>query len=314
MSINKAVLNGKTVYATGGEMLRGEEVRCPYCGARMHIHRFPGRDDYYFALNPNEQHTSVCQNYEGEKNAPVFKNKSPSEFIMKLSLMGVNERCGESFSTGTGERRNACCKEPNYEIKGFSSINQIIKAGVYYESPFEKTHENAEYRFIDYIIFDRWSRRFWKNDTLRYVGARIVDTRWLGSFSGNENKVLDEMKKTREIWCQTFWKTDGGFKSVRFCLDCSSCFEEINKKLFIGKLRTNGTYKAFVPKAEKLDVLIGANWISLNKNQCDNRCPIKRCAGCLGAYWGKCNSPKQVEIFLPNNLTKNKDKELNYFE
>ena len=27
----------------------------------------PERDDYYFALNPGDKHTSICQDYEGAK-------------------------------------------------------------------------------------------------------------------------------------------------------------------------------------------------------------------------------------------------------
>ena len=36
MAIRKALLNGKTVYAEQGEELRGAELTCIHCGAKMH--------------------------------------------------------------------------------------------------------------------------------------------------------------------------------------------------------------------------------------------------------------------------------------
>ena len=181
-------------------------------------------------------------------------------------------------------------------------------------SSFEKTFINSKYRYIDLVIFDKWARYIWNDEQLVTIGARVIDTRWLGSFSLNDpayNRVIGLMKKTREIWFSTFWRSQkGGYEEVRFCLDCSSCFGEVKNKLFTSGIHENGTYNEFAPKTgEKVDVLIGTRWAPMNKEQCKDKCPLNRkCERCLGAYWGKCDGPKRVEFFPVNELTKNKDR------
>ncbi len=65
MSLLKAKLDGETVYAEQGETLRGKDLRCPYCGARLKIRQFPERPEFYlFALKDGELHKSTeCQIY-----------------------------------------------------------------------------------------------------------------------------------------------------------------------------------------------------------------------------------------------------------
>ena len=100
MSIRKAMLYGEYVYADEGERLRNMHVVCLHCGAKMHIRKFPERDDYYFALNPGEKHTSICQDYEGAKEAPVITGESPDQLIDIIST--VSKSSGGRTSSGTG--------------------------------------------------------------------------------------------------------------------------------------------------------------------------------------------------------------------
>ena len=87
MSLLKAKLNGETVYAEQGETLRGEDLRCPYCGARLIIRHFPERPEYLFALKDGELHKSAdCKLYQKfSRNAPALINTSPEEFFAMLS-------------------------------------------------------------------------------------------------------------------------------------------------------------------------------------------------------------------------------------
>ena len=76
MSLLKAKLNGETVYAEQGETLRGEDLRCPYCGARLIIRHFPERPEYLFALKDGELHKSAdCKLYQKYAAKTVTKNK-----------------------------------------------------------------------------------------------------------------------------------------------------------------------------------------------------------------------------------------------
>lgn len=314
MSIRKARLNGKDVYSDLGEKLRGKNVICTNCGANMHIHKFPEREEYYFALNKGENHTSVCQYYEGDKDAPVITGESPDQLIDLMST--VNKSGGGTGTGGTGGTE--CTETPEdpkpYVPKKLTKLTQIIKTGVYDEHPFEQTFSGSQYRFIDFVIFDKWARYVWRGSELVPIGARIVDARWIGSFnfgaSGCE-KIIKDMKLTKEIWFRMFWKVDEKYVSCRFCLDCTSCFGEVKRKIFTSGIAGNGTYNDFVPKkGGKLDVLIATRWAPMNNEQCKEKCSWKKCDDCLGAYWGKCNTAKQTELFPADELTKNKEKKI----
>lgn len=317
MSIFRARLKGNAVSADDGEKLRGKDVVCINCGAKMHIHKFPGRDDYYFALNPGENHTStVCETYAGAKNAPVLtNNSSPDELIelwSNVSKPGKSDGTGGSGGTTSGSGTNPT---EDYKPKKITRLKQFIETGIYDENPFEKTYKDTDYRFIDYVIFDKWARYIWRDSKLINIGARIVDARWIGSFSFSEaekKRIISITKATKEIWLTMFWKVDKAYVYVRFCLDCTSCFSAIKKKVFTSGIDENGAYFDFAPKkGDKVDLLVGARWAPMNNEQCKEKCPLnKKCANCLGAYWGKCHTPKQVEPFPPDEFTKNKEKKI----
>lgn len=305
MSIRKARLNGEAVYSSQGEQLRGKDVVCMHCRAKMHIHKFPGKDDYYFALNPNEKHTSVCQHYDGTKDAPVLDGLTPASLIALLSTpkkQSTNKNGGRSNSVLKGNDSG----DKDYKPKKISSLAQIIKVGMYDVLPFEPAFEGTELKNIDFFIFDKWGELYW-NDRLIPIREKIIDARWLGSFSNSESRTVARMIKTHELWFEMFWIVDDTYTSVRFCLDASTCFAAIKKKLFTSGIRENDTYNDYVPKIDKLDVLIAARWAAMNKEQCSYKCPIKRCKGCLGAYWGKINTAKQIELFPADAMYKNQE-------
>ena len=310
MSIRKAKLDGKYVYADEGEKLRNMNVVCLNCGAKMHIRKFPERDDYYFALNPGEKHTSICQDYEGAKEAPVITGESPDQLIDIIST--VSKSSGGRTSSGTGSGLKEPAGGGDYSPKKLTKISQIIKTGMYDEDPQALTFHDSNYRFIDFVIFDKWGRYIWIDSELVDIGARIIDARWIGSFGSafNREQIIKHMKRTKEIWFKMFWKVGEDFRNVLFCFDCNACFSDIKtRKLFTSGINdVKGTYDDFVPRNEKLDVLIGARWAAMNKEQCRDKCPWKKCDGCLGAYWGRCNTAKQVELFPQEELTKNKEK------
>lgn len=303
--IPKAVINGKEVYALLGEKIRGEDLRCIYCNAKLHLQRFPEREDYYFALNPGEKHTSICQYYEN-KRMPVLKGCTPESFITKLCTPS-KEKCGGGNGGGNGGQVGGGPGLQQNLMSKMTSLNQMIKAGIYYENPFAPCFHKSKYRFIDFVILDKWAKYVWEKRDFCNIGLRIVDARWIGSFSGAENIAVADIKKNRRIWFQMFWKIEGTYRSVRFCLDVDECFKPIVKQLFVSKVRANGTFNEFSPKYEKMDLLIAANWGRLNKEQCREMCPIKKCEGCLGAYWGKARTDKQIEFFTTNDFTKNKE-------
>ena len=214
----------------------------------------------------------------------LTKGIAPSEFIRKLAP-AKNPRNG---------------RFPGNSAKNRLLLTHIIQSGIYDASPFEKVYPGSKYRCIDYVIFDKWARKVWK-DRLELIGPRIVGTRWLGSFGmpdASYRRLILHMLETREIWFSTFWKRDNVYRSVKFCLDCSDCFSAVKRKLFQPGMR-NGAYSEFLPKTgDKLDVLIGTSWgAMMEEDQCRRKCPWQKCEGCLGAYWGKCDGPKRVEPF-----------------
>ena len=218
------------------------------------------------------------------ESSPTFsRGMDPRSFIERLA---PSRRQGErKASTGT--------------LQNNLQLSYVIKAGIYNESPFDKVYADSKYRYIDYAIFDKWARKIWKSK-LVHIGPRIVGTRWLGSFGMSDasyRRLILHMLDSKEIWFSTFWRQDEQYMSVKFCLDCSECFSAVIRKLFQPGSR-NGTYTDFTPKkGDKLDVLIGTVWGAMNKEQCGEKCPWRKCEGCLGAYWGKCDGPKRIEAF-----------------
>lgn len=310
MSIRRAKSKyNEEVFAEQGEELRGKNVQCQFCGAKMHIHRFPGRQDYYFALNPGEKHEGLCKYYE-EKDAPILYGKSPESFITMLATIGgirVATETKNSNSTLDIKKEN----DDTYKPKAITSLRQIIKTGIYFMDADGRPYLNAEYKYLDYIIFGKWGKYIWKSQNLPYIGPRIVDVRWLGSMRLKHDlmkEVRDKFKKENELWFTLFWKVGESYRHVRFCFDCSECRNEIKKKIFKNNVRENATFDELGVKGDSgiLDALVAAYWGVMNKEQCREMCPLNPfgCEGCFGAYWGKCNSVKQIELFPVDELTK----------
>lgn len=321
MSIIEGWYNGRRVFADEGEVLRGKDILCIHCGAKMHLKRFPNETDrYYFALQNGEEHRSVCQAYDGKKSAPVLTNISPEELIAMLSK-NTEKRPGGGgggidITLPIGGEEDEPEDAP-FKLKRITQLIQLVKAGIYDEEPLDITYMGSNYRFLDFVIFDKWARHVWENKGLVKIGARIIDARWIGSLKYDPatlNRIINMMKEHKEIWLTMYWydiKTkENSF--VRFCLDVSDCYGEIKKKLFRGGVRSNGTYDEYKPKDEPLDVLVAAVFAMMGKDQCAEKCPLypRMCEKCRGGYWCKINSSKQILIFSANDLTKNKDKRI----
>ena len=244
------------VYASQGEVLRGKDILCLHCGAHMHIHKNPLKESFHFALNVGQIHKSVCAKYDGKKNAPILMN-SAEELIDMLSRIteGGPKGPGGTGGTGGGEGLNGSV-EP--VIRRITKLKQIIETGVYDVFPYDLTYSG--YRYIDLIIYAKWAKHVWKgNNNMVNIGARIVDVRWIGSFSYSPSirkKIIEYMDKTHDIWFSMFWRDNEKAKYVRFCLHCEESYRTVRNKLFKGGIRENNTFDPYVPKNDPLDVLI----------------------------------------------------------
>ena len=301
MSIRDGLMNGDPVYAIQGEELRGKNIFCKHCGARMHLTKYPLRDEYYFSCCPGEAHRAdVCRTFEAERDAPVLGDRSPEALI---ALLNMPTKSGKGGSGGASGGEGGTEEPEGYKLKGITKLKQIIKAGIFDENPYHTTFWGSKYRFLDFIIFQKWAKHVWKDTRLTNIGARIVDARWIGSLNFDKATgmtIVEKMKRTKTIWLTMFWKNDSKtFVYVRFCLECSTCYGEIKKKLFEPDILDNGAYYEYKARKEPLDLLVAATWATINKEMCRDMCPLypSYCTGCIGAYWAKINTPKQIALF-----------------
>lgn len=318
MSIIEGLYDGRRVFADEGEELRGKDIRCLHCDAKMHVKLFPNQTEhYYFALQEGQLHKSVfCKTYEGEKMAPALTDISPEALVALIS-----KKTQSRIERGSGGNNNAPndVKDPEdvpFKTKRITQLIQILKTGLYDENPFDTTSMESEYRYIDFVVFRKWAKYVWKN-SLVDIKARIVHARWIGSFNfdpATSEQIVVMMKENKELWLSIFWhdRTTGENRFIRFCLDLSECYGEVIRKLFQGGRRSNGSFNEFIPKSDgsPLDVLVAAVFAMMGKAECSERCPLypNRCQRCLGGYWCKINSSKQILIFIANPQTENKDK------
>ena len=133
MSLLKAKLpSGEIVFAEQGEELRGKDLRCPYCGAKLIIRHFPERPEYLFAVKEGEVHTSIeCQMYQKYgRNAPALINTSPEEFFAALSTP-KNTNGGEGGGTG-GEGGETGNPVPRMRINPSKAktLEHLLKSGI----------------------------------------------------------------------------------------------------------------------------------------------------------------------------------------
>ena len=87
----------------------------------------------------------------------------------------------------------------------------------------------------------------------------------------------------------------------------------MKKKLFTSGVKSNGTFDNFKPKEDPLDILVGAEWGAMEREQCEDTCPLKTpekkyCKNCKGAYGCVINTDKQIILFPDDCMTKNKGK------
>lgn len=320
MAIRKALFHGKTVYAEQGEELRGAELTCIHCGAKMHLHRFPNSNCYYFATNPGYEHQSVCKEYAGRKDAPVLDRISPEELVAMISKLPVKKRVSPGGGGGNVDREGEEDDiDVEYSPRRITSLLQMLKTGMYDENPFDRTGLGSTHIIMDYVVFDKWPKYVWgRTDNLVKLGARIIDARWVGSLQYGKEvraKVIELMKGNKEIWLTMYWldKTKQEYEFVRFCLNCENAFSSVKKKLFTASINPNGTFDNFKPKKEPLDIMVGAVWGIMSRDQCKESCPLyypdkRYCNKCRGAYGCVVNSKNQVIVFTDDNLTKNKGK------
>lgn len=321
MSILEGWYNGRRVFADEGEELRRKDVLCIHCGAKMHLKLFPNETDrYHFVLQNGEVHLSVCKAYEGKKTAPAFTDISPEVLIAMISKKTEKRPGGGSGGVNITPPNDGEEDEPEdapLKPKRITQLMQLVKAGIYDENPFDITYMGSSYRFLDFVIFDKWAKHVWGNNSLVKIGARIIDARWIGSLKYDADtleRIIIMMKEHKEIWLTMFWYDIETKETVfvRFCLDVSDCYGEVIKKLFRGGARSNGTYDEYIPKCEPLDVLVAAVFAMMRKDQCAEKCPLypRKCKGCRGGYWCKINTVKQLLLFATNELTKNKNKKI----
>ena len=317
MAIRKALLNGKTVYAEQGEELRGADLTCIHCGARMHLHKYPNGNSYYFQTNPGYEHKSVCQTYSGKHDAPVLDSITPIELVAMISKI-TKKRKGGGGNNG-GNNGNGEDGDEEYCPERLTNLLQFVKTGTYDENPFDKVGYNSPYIYMDFIIYDKWGKYFWggKKELVK-IGPRIIDARWVGSMNFDKQtneKILRLMRENKEIWLSMYWlnKEREEYEFVRFCLVCEDSFGLVKKKLFTSAVKDNGTLDNFKPKKDPLDIMVGAVWGVMKNNQCEDSCPLKQpnnkyCHNCKGAYGCVINSEKQIILFPEDYMTKNKGK------
>lgn len=315
MSITKAIYQGQYVYAS--EELKGKIVQCVYCGCDMYARRFPGRSERYFACMPGVAHTNeVCQKYEN-KTMPVYP-ESPEAFISKLLIPGKDKSDNGPDASGV---EIGTSRPPKPEIDGpkpvskMASLMQMLKTGIFAEDAEALVYDGAGYRYLDYVILRKWGPKIWQSKHLEPIGIRIIDALWVGSLamgkdskeerkgmSSWERKMARFLGEKKELWLTLNGRCNGKTTFIRLCLDCKSCLEAVRDKLFVAGDMGNGTYNKYIPREQQIEVFTAARWVTMSKDDCREKCPLyipgnpHLCDGCIGAYWGKCNSAKQIAL------------------
>ena len=313
MSITKAIYAGKYVYANDESLPEKVMVQCIYCGCAMCKKSFPdGKKGHYFACMPNRggHKNEVCETYQKESlNMPVLP-PSPEKFI--ASLLKTKGKSSVTPATPKIDTPDNPKSEDDGKVVAskIRSLSQLLKIGILREKPLEKI-EGSDYRYIDYIILKKWVRIIWRDMSLPPIGLRIVEAMWVGSLNVNkkdkgllenrekrdatwERRMARFLKEKKELWL-TLSRCVNGKKYVRLCLDCKSYFADIRSKLFFSG-EEDGKYNDCISRTPKVEVLVAAVWAIMEKEDCHDKCPLRMCDNCLGAYWGKCTSPKQVQL------------------
>ena len=309
---------GNTVPAEMGEALRNRTFQCAFCGALVHIQLNPGGSGYHFAAYPGQKHESVCRYYEGERRMRSFGKVMPRNFIDRLcrpSVSSAAKKGGEKQVTGTASQSTEAITHGlgvwEDKLLEMRSLRQLANSGLWCGGSDLRMSEDSAYRVIDYVVFAAWASSFWNKGNLIDVGPRVIESRWVGDFSygweGQVDQIKKRMRRDNKIWFTTYWQTSKGFRRIRLCLDCKTTFRVVKGKVFADGDRGDGRYDDFLPKVKPLKVLLAAHWSRMDKTHCKENCPLHSegfCKDCLGAYWGRCTSDKQVEIFEPERIQK----------
>ena len=316
MSITKARYHGKYVYASAA--LKGEIVQCIYCGCNMYTRRFPGREEYCYACRPGEVHTNeACRKYEDKTNMPILP-PTPEQFI--LGLMKP-EKDGSSSATGASGAVGPRTPRPETDglgpVSRVRSLTQLIKTGIFFEDAEEAVYAGAECRYIDVIILKKWADKIWRSANFVPIGLRVIEALWVGSLiisrddpekqANWEGNMARHFKESRELWLTLPVRVGDEKKYIRLCLDCKSCFASVKEKMFTQGETENGKYSSYIPRESQIEVLVAANWAIMDKEDCQAKCPMHFCKGCIGTYWAKCNSSNQIALI--KNKYKNTKKE-----
>ena len=175
-------------------------------------------------------HQSVCEAYEGKKNPPMFTDISPETLIALISKKTQRRlgRGSDGVNITTPNDGEDLEDEP-FKTKRITQLDhQIIKTGLYDENPYDTTYMGSKYRYIDFVVFDKWAKYIWGHGCIVPLGARIVDARWIGSFNfdaDTSGRIIIMMKESKELWLSSFWhdRVTKDIVFARFCLDLSDC-------------------------------------------------------------------------------------------
>lgn len=325
MSLPYAFLNGKKVFATEHENLEGIPVKCPFCGAKMHVQKFPNVAKWHFVLYPGGSHEDEeCQKYQGKRNLPVLRYSCCDELIFAL----VPRERGEKGGTETGEKETGeeetGEKEPGEKERGENEMNSgkfpkihslegLLKAGVIREGPFQPVYSGSSLINLDFFVPSKWAHFVWQNGLVNIHG-RVIEAQTF--FSLNVITETKDKIKKRAIASKRLWfSVSGRFgakKFVRFCLNCDkTVFADVTEKLFTSTVMDNGTYADFVTRSKLVGereyqlkrVLIAAIWVMMDEKECHKDCPLRSdslCKGCMGAYQGNCLSKNHVFLIDKN--------------
>ena len=307
---------GNTVLADMGEALRNRTFRCAFCDGLVHIQLNPGGNGYHFALFPGQKHESVCRYYEGERRMRSFR-MVPRSFIDRLCRPAVSsEKKGrEKLVTGAVDQSTRAMPHGlavwEDKLLEMTSLRQLANSGLWCGSADLRMSEDSAFKLVDYVVFAAWARNVWSKGNLIDIGPRVIESRWVGDFgytwAGQVDMIKNRMRRDHKIWFTTYWTTEKGFRRIRLCLDCKSTFRVVQGKIFAEGDCGDGRYDDFLPKVRPLKVLLAAHWSKMDKTHCKESCPLRSegfCKECLGAYWGRCTSDKQVEIFEPERIQK----------
>lgn len=153
-------------------------LRCSECEARVHIHKFrTPREDYYVALNPDQDHTSICELFEEEGNDRPVITKGPDDLWSSFCAPAREAKRTKASTSEEQEPDNDHGVEKTISVKKVTGIDSFIKGGYFAQSPFDN-YIDGKYQLIDYIVFRNWAEYiFDKTHMPDTLGFRAVEVK-----------------------------------------------------------------------------------------------------------------------------------------